>query len=138
MFQALRPHLEATDRRPCTIETYPSDLRHFAAWFEDATGEKASPIAITTLDVRRYRDWVVAQGLKPSTVNCRLAALRNFLGWTVETGHIAHNPAERVHGIKAMDSLRQLDWRARYALLRQTEKCVQVAVQKLWAVARVL
>lgn len=54
-----------------------------AQWFEETKGEELELRAVTPLDVKDYRRFLlVNQGVKPSTVNRRLAALRRLFRWT--------------------------------------------------------
>ena len=63
-------------------------------------GKSATPVAVTTFDIQKYRDALEDAGRKPTGVNRRLAALRVFFAWAIEAGHASANSVQRVNGIK--------------------------------------
>jgi site-specific recombinase XerD len=74
-------------RSPLTIKNYRGDLAAFARWFRDANGDELTPAHITPTDLRDYKRFLVDQrGLKPSSVNRRLATLKSFLAWAATAG----------------------------------------------------
>jgi integrase/recombinase XerD len=75
---------------PRTVESYRRDLRHFAAWHggEMAGAERA--------EIERYLSELRADGLAPSTLARRLAALRAFYGHEQLLGHRPDNPAQEI------------------------------------------
>lgn len=71
-----RAWLLREERAPATVEKYLHDLRAFAAWLGGAPVHKES--------VAAWKTALVSQGLTPSTVNGKLAALHSFfacMGW---------------------------------------------------------
>lgn len=94
-----RAHLEARDRSPHSIRAYLSDLRQFAAWFVEQTGEPFALESVTEYDVRGWRDHQ-AEKKKPATVNRKLAALSALYCWAGETGQVERDPTEHVNGVK--------------------------------------
>ncbi len=135
-FTDFKHDLQAQDKSPLTIKGYLSDLRLFARWFDETNGEAFSLLAWTAADVRAYRQGLLDQGMKPQTINRRLAALAAFGNWAVRKGHLAVNPAQHVRSV-AQSPLapKWLDRRGRAALLRAAEKDVQVArmrYPRLW------
>lgn len=120
--------LATNDRRPRTIESYLTDIRLFSTWF----GEYHHPpslVKITPLDVRDYRAYLQEDcGLTPNTVNRRLAGLRVFLAWAVEAGHLAANPAAKIHNVQQVElAPRWLDRTEQHRLLNTLERAVQAA-----------
>ena len=98
LLQAFAEALRAHDRSAATIKHYLSDLRQFAAWFEQHTGELFSVAAVTEYDVREWRDDLAAR-MKPATVNRKLAALAALYRWAVETGQVPQDPTRHISGI---------------------------------------
>ena len=87
---------------PKTVSSYISDLRGFARWFADTTGEAFAAPAVTPTDVRDYRAHLrTAQRRPAATVNRRLAALRRFFTWAKATGRVRALPTEGVKGVPA-------------------------------------
>jgi len=116
------------DATPATVRGYVRDVAAFAKWFEQTTGERATPEVVTPTDVREYRGWMQRQGLKAATINRRLHALRAWLDWAQAEGVIRSNPAAKVKIIAEADhGPRWLDKRERYALQRAAERILQTA-----------
>jgi site-specific recombinase XerD len=81
VFKQFHAHLEARDKSLHSIRAYLSDLRQFATWFTEHTGETFAMETITEYDVRDWRDHLAAT-MKPATINRRDAALLEFLAAT--------------------------------------------------------
>jgi site-specific recombinase XerD len=99
VFKQFHTHLEARDRSLHSIRAYLSDLRQFAAWFAEHTGDPFTLEAVTEYDVRDWRDHLAAT-MKPATVNRKLASLSALYRWAGETGQSERDPTRYVHGIK--------------------------------------
>jgi site-specific recombinase XerD len=99
VFEQFHTHLETRDKSLHSIRAYLSDLRQFAAWFADHTGESFALEAITEYDVRDWRDHL-ATTMKPATVNRKLASLSALYRWAGETGQAERDPTRYVNGIK--------------------------------------
>ena len=78
---------------PGTSRAYKDDLTDFSRWFDDTNGESLSPDRITSIDLKEYQsNMLLNRGLKPATVNRRLAAIRSWLKWCAEHGEIESLP----------------------------------------------
>jgi integrase/recombinase XerC len=99
VFRQFHTHLEARDKSPHSIRAYLSDLRQFAAWFAEHTGEFFALEGVTEYDVRDWRDHLAAT-MKPATVNRKLAALSALYRWAGESGQSKRDPTRYVNGIK--------------------------------------
>jgi len=99
VFKQFHTHLEARDKSLHSIRAYLSDLRQFAAWFAEHTGEPFALEATTEYDVRDWRDHLAAT-MKPATVNRKLASLSALYRWAGETGQSERDPTRYVNGIK--------------------------------------
>jgi site-specific recombinase XerD len=73
-----------------TNKAYLSDVAIYASWYEVVNGEAFSPESLTNTDLRAFRKWSDAQGVKPATWNRRRAALRVLWGWSKREGYITH------------------------------------------------
>jgi len=100
LLEQFAAHLRARDRSPYTVKAYGRDVTAFFAWLTEQVGEDVPPVKVTAFDVQKHRDHLVAVGRKPAGVNRRLAGLRAFFGWAVETGQAAANPVARVNGLR--------------------------------------
>lgn len=124
--------LQTEDHRPRTIASYTQDVRLFAVWFAERPGHSPTLTDITVLDARDYRTQLQEHyGLSPNTINRRLASLRVFLEWAVETGHLATNPAAKVRNVQQVESgPRWLTRAEQHRLLNVLERDVQSAQAK--------
>ena len=93
-------YLQVQDRSPHTVVAYRRDVSAFLDWVAEQVGREVAPVEVTPFDVQKYRDHLVALGRKPAGVNRRLASLRAFFAWVVETGQAATNPAAEVKGVR--------------------------------------
>ena len=94
--------LRRQEASPATMRNYGADLRVFARWFVDSTGEDFIAKAVTPTDLRDYKAHLrTVERLQAATVNRRLAALRRFFLWAKATGRITDLPTEQVKGIPA-------------------------------------
>jgi len=80
-----------------TLQAYRRDLSAFADWLQDTTQK--------TLDDVQAADilaWQAAQhaGVKASTANRRLAALKRYYTWALRQGRIAVDPCLALHAAK--------------------------------------
>jgi len=80
---------------PRTVEAYRRDLVHLAEWL-DTSGSGRSPADASTDDLAAYVAQLRADGLAPTTVARRLAAVRSFFRHQVLLGARADNPAATV------------------------------------------
>lgn len=73
---AYSEHLREEERAPSTIEKYRRDAGSFLAWLDGGH--------VTKETVKRWREFLLARGLEPVTVNTKLSAINgllHFLGW---------------------------------------------------------
>jgi integrase/recombinase XerD len=75
---------------PRTVEAYRRDLAHLTAWLG------RSPTGASSDDLAAYVAQLRADGLAPTTVARRLAAVRSFFRHEVLLGARADNPAANV------------------------------------------
>jgi len=105
--QALQAYATALrgreDLRPVTLRNYLSDLRQFAAWYEEtaSAGQETlvafGPAEITTPTVTRYRDYLQHTcGLKPASINRALITLKRYCAWAVQEGQLGRDPTRGV------------------------------------------
>lgn len=76
-----------------TARAYRDDLADFDRWFTATNGQTAVPEMVTGIDLREYQGHMLTvRGLKPATVNRRLAAIRAWLRWSRDSGMITDLP----------------------------------------------
>jgi site-specific recombinase XerD len=80
-----------------TWRAYRSDLTLFATWFTQTTGDPFAAEKLTRIDVRDYKQRLLAvEGKAAATVNRRLAALRAFCSWSKRTGRVTELATEGI------------------------------------------
>lgn len=116
--------LERSERSPHTIRNYRGDLEGLAVWFTARTAEPFAPSTLTPTDLRAYKRWLIAQNLKPNTINRKLATLKSFLHWAVDVRLL-----RRHHGLHVPSPVREarsgprwLDRREQHRLRRAVER----------------
>ena len=73
-----------------TIKTYMNTLEHFRRWLPVPWEE------VTSQEISAYLDFLLAQGLTPKTINCRLDSVRGFYHFrNREAGTQIPNPVKR-------------------------------------------
>jgi integrase/recombinase XerC/integrase/recombinase XerD len=85
--------LRLRDAAERTRRAYAHDTGRFALW---ARAAGLTPRSVTSKDVRRYIASLSEEGLAPTSVARKLAALRSLFGSLREHGAIAENPADLV------------------------------------------
>lgn len=76
-----------------TARAYGEDLSDFSRWFDESDGKDPVAGFVTTLDLRDYLSHMLTiRGLKPSTINRRLAAIHAWLQWAKGKGLINDLP----------------------------------------------
>ncbi len=98
LLSAFQLWLESHDRSQHSIRAYLSDVRQFAGWFTQHTGEVFALGAVTEYDIRAWRD-VLAASARPATVNRKLAALSTLFRWAIETDRARQDPTRFVNGV---------------------------------------
>lgn len=119
---ALGDFFASRDYSAKTRIAFATDLQNFARWFQQANAERFELGRVTAADVSAYRDFLRADGKAVATVNRRLNALRSYLGWAVEQGLMAVNPATKVKELKRQPlAPKGLDRAQVRKLLRESE-----------------
>jgi integrase/recombinase XerC len=120
--EAFQTHLEARGRSVHTVRAYLTDLRQFATWFIDHTGEPFTLEEVTEHDVNDWRDHLAAE-MKPATVNRKLAALSTLYDWAGQKRQVDRDPTHYVTGVKQQQTApKALSKRNLTRILRQARK----------------
>jgi site-specific recombinase XerD len=86
---------DVRDISPSTLRAYRADLRGFLDWLPAVSGMP------DRLDIRRFLVELQERGLKATTIQRKLAALRSFFRFLRDHGRIDTDPARLVKGPKA-------------------------------------
>jgi integrase/recombinase XerC len=73
-----KTYLESLDLAEKSIRNYMVDLVLFGLWFREANDEDISAETITPVDIKQYRQWMIAQQYSPATINRRMAMARHL------------------------------------------------------------
>ena len=105
-----------------TWRAYRSDLGLFATWFTQTTGDPFAASKLTRIDVRDYKQHLLAvEGKAAATVNRRLAALRAFCQWAKRKGLVTELATEGIADVPVpRQAPRALDERAIDRVLRRS------------------
>ena len=82
-----------------TITSYETDLREFQQFFESLD----SSLTFQTVDADIVRNWsmsLMSQGMKASSVNRKLSALRSLYHFLLRKGEVSVTPMQKVKGPK--------------------------------------
>jgi len=128
-FTDLGEFLLAQGRSEHTISGYLSDISHFSTWFESTNGKHLTPQRLTSSDVQQYKLYLqTVQKAAAATVNRRLAAMRAYIYWAINSGQIQHNPLIGIKGVgEQKNSPRYLTQPEQNALLQETSKNLSYA-----------
>jgi len=111
--------------RPNTITSYLNDLVDF---FGSDYVNLHQAQQITFIQVNDYLAGLQAQGLKPSTMKRRVAAIRGFFDWLMALGVIEQNPAHR-QLLRRIPTARQSDRSIVYLTTEQAEQLLNATEQ---------
>ncbi len=105
-----------------TWRAYRSDLNLFARWFTRTTGDPFDARTLTRIDVRDYKQHLLAaEGKAAATVNRRLAALRAFCAWAKRQGLVTDLATDGIADVPVpKQAPRALDERAVDRVLRRS------------------
>ena len=92
--------LARDDLAPATLRGYRYDLRHFVAWHHTVHDGPFVLEKLAGYELIAYRQHMVADGLRPATVNRRLDALRRLCRWARGTGALAADAARDVRPMR--------------------------------------
>jgi integrase/recombinase XerC len=88
--------LNENNRSAKTVSAYLQDLRHYARWYEQASGQEFDPALISRSDLRQYFEWQAASRAAVNSRNRRLASLRVLAQWLIEQRILEDDPTERI------------------------------------------
>ena len=116
------------DRGALTAKAYVADVQGFMAWWTQTHGTRQFELAaVLPTDIKDYRAHLQTVARQQvSSINRRLAALRSFFKWAVQTGQVARSPLTGLKPLRQQKAApRWLDPRAEYFLQQALEQWVQ-------------
>jgi site-specific recombinase XerD len=117
-------YLTNLDCAKLTTQAYCKDMSMFARWFEQTNGQELMPQNLTSTDVREYKQYLlIQQQARPATINRRLASIRMYVRWAMDSNQLSYNP---ISGVKSVAEQKLAPkWLSRLeqaALIREAEK----------------
>jgi len=107
---------------PNTAKSYESDIKNFIEWFEGSNGD-FSPEKITGFDLKDYVSYLAnVKGLKNSSINRKMIALRSWLKYLKERNIISDIPKFPKYLQEVERSPKALDRNEINRLLRTIER----------------
>lgn len=91
--------LQERGRSPRTLRAYQFDWSQFAGWYAEVNQEPFTLERLAAMDVQDYITWGRQQGLKPSTLNRRLAWLKQYAAWGAQQGVVTPEMRRRIKAI---------------------------------------
>ncbi len=91
--------LREKGRRPQTLRAYKLDWTQFATWYTDVNQERFTLARLTSMDVQDYLTWGQQQGLKATTLNRRLALLKQYAAWGMQAGILSEEMRQRIKSV---------------------------------------
>jgi integrase/recombinase XerC len=91
--------LQERGRSPRTLRAYEFDWSQFANWYTEVNQEPFTLERLAALDVQDYINWGQEQHLKPTTLNRRLAWLKQYAAWGEQQGVVSSEMRQRIKAI---------------------------------------
>lgn len=91
--------LKARGRSPRTRRAYELDWSQFATWYAAANQEPFTLKRLAAMDVQDYITWGRQEGLKASTLNRRLAWLKQYAAWGQAQDLLTRDIRRRIRAI---------------------------------------
>ena len=88
--------LQERGRSPRTLRAYQFDWSQFAGWYAEVNQEPFTLERLAAMDVQDYITWGRQQGLKATTLNRRLAWLKQYAAWGEEQGVVTPEMRQRI------------------------------------------
>ncbi|MFZ6028300.1 MAG: tyrosine-type recombinase/integrase [Chloroflexota bacterium] len=101
--------LLATEHSPVTVKGYVGDVGIFARWHEENLGPLTDIDQITSAAVSQYKEYLIGQQARASTINRRLSALAAYTNWAMDQGLMkaVRNPVQDVKSVQSDNPYRK-------------------------------
>lgn len=98
-FAQFLQELQERGRSPRTLRAYKFDWSQFAGWYAEVNQEPFTLERLAAMDVQDYITWGQQQGLKATTLNRRLAWLKQYAAWGEQQGVVNSDMRRRIKAI---------------------------------------
>lgn len=96
--------LRGEGRAKNTIKVYLNEVEEFSRWYEEKTGREMDPKWIASQDLHDYVEHLQDEKKKPTTVNKKIASLKTYWKFLLETEKVETNPTRKLK-MKNLSSL---------------------------------
>ncbi|HAZ38145.1 MAG TPA: integrase [Clostridiaceae bacterium] len=94
-------YLYQNDKSPGTVSTYTINIRYFIRYYIESYDESFIPENVIMMDLQDYRNYLLnIKRQKASTINNKIAALKEYFFFLQSKGIIKTNPAENLKKIR--------------------------------------
>lgn len=106
-----------------TARAYRDDLLDFSCWFSETNGQELQASLVTSVDLKEYQSYMIrTRGLKPATVNRRMAAIRSWMRWCQDRDEIESLPRWPKRAAEVPQAPKALTKREQDRFLRAVER----------------
>jgi site-specific recombinase XerD len=98
-FALFLQELQERGRSPRTLRAYQFDWSQFATWYAEVNQEPYTLERLAAMDVQDYITWGRQHGLKATTLNRRLAWLKQYAAWGEQQGAISTEMRQRIKAV---------------------------------------
>ena len=94
-------YLNKSDKSSGTISTYTANIKGFIKYYVESYSEEFIPENVIMMDLKDYRNYLLnIKRQKASTINNKIAALKEYFFFLQSNGIIKDNPAENLKKIR--------------------------------------
>ena len=94
-------YLNKSDKSSGTISTYTANIKGFIKYYVESYNEEFIPENVIMMDLKDYRNYLLnIKRQKASTINNKIAALKEYFFFLQSNGIIKDNPAENMKKIR--------------------------------------
>ncbi|WP_195923721.1 tyrosine-type recombinase/integrase [Clostridium tepidum] len=94
-------YLDRNDKSPGTISTYTTNIKDFIKYYTESYDEEFIPENVIMMDLKDYRNYLLnIRRQKASTINNKIAALKEYFFFLKSNEIIKNNPAENLKKIR--------------------------------------
>lgn len=130
-------YLNKNDKSPGTVTTYTTNIRYFIRYYVESYFEEFTPENVIMMDLQDYRNYLLnVKRQKASTINNKIAALKEYFFFLQNNGIIKNNPAENIKKIRvnkptAPKSFSDSDFRKIKRYVYKSQKELWIAIFEL-------
>ena len=132
-------YLFRIDKSSGTISTYTTNIKDFIKYYKESYDEEFIPENIIMMDLKDYRNYLLnIKRQKASTINNKIAALKEYFFYLKSNGIIKNNPVENLKKIRtnkpvAPKSFSDSDFRKIKRYVYKSQKELWIVILELFS-----